>query len=68
MLLSSVIITQIWSQDVGRRSLPTSRDQPTSTTAHNIHQTCIRVVSPEDGQVMPDTFRDFEPKQSVSES
>jgi hypothetical protein len=29
--------------------------------AHNSHQTCVRVVSPEDGQVMPETCRDFEP-------
>jgi hypothetical protein len=42
--------------------------QPTSTTAHNSHQICVRVVSPEDGQVMPETCRDFEPQQSVSES
>jgi hypothetical protein len=42
-------------------SLFTYRDQPTSTTAHNSHQTCIRVVPPEDGQVMPETCRDFEP-------
>jgi hypothetical protein len=42
-------------------SLPTSRDQPTPTTAHNSHQICVRVVPPEDGQVMPETCRDFEP-------
>jgi hypothetical protein len=42
-------------------SLPRSLVQPTSTTAHNNHQTCVRVVSPEDGQVMPETCRDFEP-------
>jgi hypothetical protein len=30
-----------------------------------MHQTCVRVVSPEDGQVMPETCRDFEPKSSV---
>jgi hypothetical protein len=36
--------------------------------AHNSHQTCVRVVSPEDGQVMPETCRDFEPQKSVSES
>jgi hypothetical protein len=35
-------------------------DQPTSTTAHNSHQSCIRVVSPGDGQVMLETCRDFE--------
>jgi hypothetical protein len=44
-----------WSRDVG-----TLRDQPTSTTAHNSHQTCVRVVSPEDGQVMHKTCRNFE--------
>jgi hypothetical protein len=47
-----------WSQAVG--SLPTSQDQPTSTAAHNSHQTGVRVVSPEDGQVIPETCRDFE--------
>jgi hypothetical protein len=30
------------------RSLPTSWDQPISTTAHNSHQICIRVVTLED--------------------
>jgi hypothetical protein len=35
-------------------------DQPTSTTAHNSHQFCVRVVPPEDGQVMPETYRDIE--------
>jgi hypothetical protein len=35
--------------------------QPTTTTAHNSHQTCVPVVSPEDGQVMPETCRGFEP-------
>jgi hypothetical protein len=42
-----------WSRGVG--NLPTTRDQPTSTTAHSSHQTCICVVSPKDGQVMPET-------------
>jgi hypothetical protein len=32
-----------------------------STTAQNRHQICVRVVPPEDGQVMPETCRDFEP-------
>jgi hypothetical protein len=41
-------------------SLPTSRHQATSTTAHNNHQTCVRVLSPEDGQVILETCRDFE--------
>jgi hypothetical protein len=40
---------------------PTSRDQPTSTTAHTSHQIGVRVLPPEDGQVMPETCRDFEP-------
>jgi hypothetical protein len=31
------------------------------TTAHTRHQICIRVVPAEDGQVMPETCRDFEP-------
>jgi hypothetical protein len=42
-------------------SLPTPRDQPTSTTARNSHQTCVCVVSPEIGQVIPETCRDSEP-------
>jgi hypothetical protein len=41
-------------------SIPISWDQPTSTTAHNSHQFCVRVVSPEDEQVMPETCRDIE--------
>jgi hypothetical protein len=41
-------------------SLPTSRDQSASTNAHNSHQICVRVVPPEDGQVIPETCRDFE--------
>jgi hypothetical protein len=48
--------------------LPECWHQPTSTTAHNSHQICVRVVPPEDVQVMPETFRDFEPQWSVSES
>jgi hypothetical protein len=48
-----------WTPDVGRG--PTSLVQPTATTAHNNHQTGVRVVPPEDGQVMPETCRDFEP-------
>jgi hypothetical protein len=43
------------------RVVRTLRDQPTSTTANNNYQTCVRAVSPEDGQVMPETCRDFEP-------
>jgi hypothetical protein len=31
-----------------------------SIPAYSSHQTCVRVVSPEDGQVMPETCRDFE--------
>jgi hypothetical protein len=31
--------------------------------AHNTHQNCICVVSPEDGQVMPETCQGFEPEQ-----
>jgi hypothetical protein len=27
---------------------------------HVSHQTCVPVVSPEDGQLMPETCRDFE--------
>jgi hypothetical protein len=43
-----------------RCSLPTSGDQPPSTTAHNSHQICVRVMPPENGQVMHETCRDFE--------
>jgi hypothetical protein len=55
-----------WCVSIGLRvwedcSRPKSCDQPTFTTAHNSHQTCVRVVPPEDGQVMPETCRDFEP-------
>jgi hypothetical protein len=49
-----------WSPDPGR--LPESGHQPTTTTAHNSHQSCIRVVPPDDGQVMPETCRDYEPQ------
>jgi hypothetical protein len=45
-----------------------SQAQPTSTTAHNIHQFCVRVVPPEDGQVMSETCLDIEYQLSVSES
>jgi hypothetical protein len=38
-----------------------SRQQPTTTIAHNHHQTSVCVVPPEDGQVMPETCQDFEP-------
>jgi hypothetical protein len=34
--------------------------QLTSTTAHNRHQVCVRVVPPEDEQVMPEICRDTE--------
>jgi hypothetical protein len=33
-------------------SLPISWDQPTYTTAHNSHKFCVRVVPPENGQVI----------------
>jgi hypothetical protein len=45
----------------GGRSLPTPQDQHTSTTAYNNHQICVRVVLPEDGQVMSETCRYLEP-------
>jgi hypothetical protein len=38
-----------------------------SISAHNSRQSCVCVVPPEDGQVMPETCRDIEP-QCVSES
>jgi hypothetical protein len=50
------------SSRVQTRRLPTSWDQPTSTTAHNNHQPCVCVVPPEDGQVMPETCRESEPQ------
>jgi hypothetical protein len=53
--LFSIFLLTLWIC-----SLPISWDQPTSTTAHNIHQFCDRVVPPEDGQVMPETCRDIE--------
>jgi hypothetical protein len=34
---------------------------PTSTTAHNSHKICVRVVPPEDWQVMPESYRYFKP-------
>jgi hypothetical protein len=40
--------------------LPISWNQPTTTTAPNSHQFCVSVVPPDDGQVMPETCRDFE--------
>jgi hypothetical protein len=42
--------------------------KPTSTTAHTSHQSCIRVVSPDDRKVMPETCRDFGPQQNDNES
>jgi hypothetical protein len=45
--------------------LPIYWDQPTSTTAHNSHQFCVRLVPPVDGQVMPETCRDIEHQWSV---
>jgi hypothetical protein len=36
-----------------------SRDQPTTTTVHNSHQICVRVVPPEDRRVTPETCRDW---------
>jgi hypothetical protein len=35
-------------------------EQSTSITAHYTHQNCVRVVPPEDGQMMPETCRGFE--------
>jgi hypothetical protein len=52
---------EVHSLDMFRR-LPTSWDQPTTTTAHNSHQPSVCVVPPEDGQVMPETCRDCEPQ------
>jgi hypothetical protein len=45
-----------WSRDVFPHPVP----QPTSTTAHNSHQTSVSVVPSEDGQVMPKICRDIE--------
>jgi hypothetical protein len=60
--LFCAVVDMGWYQDVER--LPTSWDQPISTIAHNIYQFFVRVVSPEDGQVMPKTCRDIEHKKS----
>jgi hypothetical protein len=43
-----------------RASLTIPREQSTSTTARYAHPNCVRVVPPEDGQVMPETCRGFE--------
>jgi hypothetical protein len=40
--------------------LTITREQSTSITARYTHQNCVRVVPPEDGQVMPETCRGFE--------
>jgi hypothetical protein len=50
---------------VGPRLL---EDEPTFKTAHNNHQFCACVVSPDDGQVMSETCRVIEHQLSVSES
>jgi hypothetical protein len=52
--------------DVQTGTLPPG--QPTTTNPHNSHKSCVRVVSPDDGQAMPETCRDFEPQSSDSES
>jgi hypothetical protein len=36
-----------------------------SVSVHNSHQFCARVAPPEDGQVMPETWRDIEHQKSV---
>jgi hypothetical protein len=41
-------------------SLTIPREQSTSITARYTHQNCVRVVPPEDGQVMPETCRGVE--------
>jgi hypothetical protein len=41
------------------RSRTIPREQYTSITARYTHQNCVRVVPPEDGQVMPETYRGF---------
>jgi hypothetical protein len=38
-----------------QESLTITREQSTSITARYTHQNCVRVVTPEDGQVMPET-------------
>jgi hypothetical protein len=38
----------------------THRQQPASITARYTHRNCVRVVPPEDGQVMLETCRGFE--------
>jgi hypothetical protein len=41
-------------------SLTITSEQSASITARYTHQNCVRVVPPEDGQVMPETCRGFE--------
>jgi hypothetical protein len=41
--------------------LQESLNERRSTTAHNSHQICLRLVTPEDGQVMPETCGDSAP-------
>jgi hypothetical protein len=43
--------------------LASSQAQPTSTPAHNTYKNCICVLPSEDGQVMPETCRGFEPEK-----
>jgi hypothetical protein len=49
---SNVMVTWIYSLDINLLLI----------SAHNSHQSCICVVSPDDGKVMPKTCRDFEPQ------
>jgi hypothetical protein len=52
-----------WSQDVGRLSHD-SISMTLSISAHNSHQCCVCVVPSEDGQVKPETCREFKPQWS----
>jgi hypothetical protein len=54
--------------DMFRALVDVSWCQDMRRTAHNIHHFYVRVVPPEDGQIMPETYRDIEHQLSVSES
>jgi hypothetical protein len=48
-------------------SLTIPREQYASITARYTHQNSVRVVPPEDGQVIPETCRGFQYESSESE-
>jgi hypothetical protein len=50
------------------RSLSSSREPPTSTTAHNTYKSCVFVMPPEDGQWCPKHAEALNLNNSESES